>query len=72
MPKNQPQFTVEEINARIECLKIASNHADADLEICFIARNLYFWLTTDNDPACFYEGVELPDGTVISCPNLPK
>lgn len=61
MSQTLPQFTPEEINARLECLKIASNHAEDDSEICFIARNLYFWLTTDNDPECFYDKVEEPE-----------
>jgi hypothetical protein len=72
MTKVQPKFTTEEINARLECLKIASKHTKHDSEICFLARNLYYWLTSDNDPECFYEGVELPDGTVISSPNGSK
>lgn len=62
MNKNQPQFTSEELSLRLECLKIAAIHYKDERELCFIARNIYYWLTTDGDPDYFYDEVNDPKG----------
>ena len=60
--KYQSQFTTEELNFRMDCLKIAAQHHNHDVDICFVAQNLYYWLTTDNDPSEFHQDVEDPNG----------
>lgn len=76
MSKNQPQFTSEEINIRLECLKIAAVHHKDEKDICFIARGIYYWLTTDGNPDCFYDEVNDPNGILwkgaIETSNHPK
>lgn len=76
MPKEQPQFTAEEINVRLECLKIAAIHYKDEKEMCFVARGIYHWITTDGDPECFYDDVNDPDGILwagaIPASNRPK
>lgn len=76
MTENQPKFTSEEINARIECLKIASAHVRHHSETWYLARDIYYWLTTDNDPYIFYADVADPDGILwkgaIPSSNRPK
>lgn len=62
MKTTPPQFTSEELNLRLECLKIAATHQTQYMDICFVAQNLYYWLTSDNDPSEFHQEVEDPNG----------
>ena len=62
MTETNPKFTTEELNLRLECLKIAATHQTQYMDICFVAQNLYYWLTSDNEPSEFHQEVEDPNG----------